>query len=260
MILKILKYLIPIFILLLLSCDDNENAEIIEPVACFEFSPIEKLDIDTEITFINCSENATKYIWDFGDGDTIWTKNPTHKYESYGNYEVTLIAVNNDGRDTISFDLEITKTKNYFEFRDTVYDLGNAYYENKILCPPETMVCIMLSSPTLEVYNYGNESYGNLLFLDFTPHKDDSIVPTGNISLLPYSICRFDINVPGRDVRDVQLKSGSLTIEKIDSIYIIDFECKTDEEEILTGNYTGIIQMPGEFKSWTLSNNTSPCK
>jgi PKD repeat protein len=74
------------------------DIEIIEEtdiaVACFSYSPTTDLQIETEISFTNCSENATSYTWDFGDGNTSIEVNPTHIYEAEGEFIVTLIATN----------------------------------------------------------------------------------------------------------------------------------------------------------------------
>ncbi|MCX7954086.1 MAG: PKD domain-containing protein [Bacteroidales bacterium] len=62
---------------------------------------------DLTVNFINLSINATSYQWYFGDelipiipSDT--TENPTHTYQQYGEYNVTLIACNECGCDTIT--------------------------------------------------------------------------------------------------------------------------------------------------------------
>ena len=45
---------------------------------------------------------ATGWQWDFGDGNTSTAQNPTHTYNSYGSFNVTLIATNGFGcTDTI---------------------------------------------------------------------------------------------------------------------------------------------------------------
>lgn len=62
--------------------------------ACFEYSPTEVLQVGTEISFTNCSKNATHYFWFFGDGITSTQENPTHIYSQAGQYEVVLVAQN----------------------------------------------------------------------------------------------------------------------------------------------------------------------
>ncbi|MCX7863118.1 MAG: PKD domain-containing protein [Bacteroidales bacterium] len=59
-----------------------------------------------QVSFINQSTDATSYSWFFGDevipfipSDSI--ANPTHTYNQYGTYNVTLVASNECGTDTI---------------------------------------------------------------------------------------------------------------------------------------------------------------
>ncbi|MFK7808980.1 MAG: PKD domain-containing protein, partial [Saprospiraceae bacterium] len=54
------------------------------------------------VTFENNSINATSYSWNFGDGNTSESTNPTHTYDGDGTYTVTLIATNNCGSVTVT--------------------------------------------------------------------------------------------------------------------------------------------------------------
>lgn len=55
-----------------------------KPIAGFEF-----VQIDNSVIFTDTSMNADYFIWDFGDGTTDTTQNPTHVYQSSGTYYVT---------------------------------------------------------------------------------------------------------------------------------------------------------------------------
>lgn len=44
--------------------------------------------------FVNQSQNATSYWWDFGDGNTSTQANPWHQYTQAGTYTVKLVAMN----------------------------------------------------------------------------------------------------------------------------------------------------------------------
>ncbi len=62
-----------------------------------------------EIDFINRSKgvsNATRYLWDFGDGTTDTRKDPTHIYLNAGSYNITLIVI-----DSSSCNIADTLTK-----------------------------------------------------------------------------------------------------------------------------------------------------
>ncbi|MCX7954661.1 MAG: PKD domain-containing protein, partial [Bacteroidales bacterium] len=46
------------------------------------------------VLFVNQSQNAVSYLWDFGDGHTSTQVNPWHQYTQAGTYSVQLIAMN----------------------------------------------------------------------------------------------------------------------------------------------------------------------
>jgi gliding motility-associated-like protein len=57
---------------------------------------------DLPITFLNQSQNAVTYEWDFGDGNTDTFIHPTNTYDEPGWYYITLIATDEKGcTDTI---------------------------------------------------------------------------------------------------------------------------------------------------------------
>ena len=49
-----------------------------------------------EVSFLNESERADRYEWDFGDGSSSSLASPTHRYASSGNYLVRLKAIKDD--------------------------------------------------------------------------------------------------------------------------------------------------------------------
>ncbi len=63
-------------------------------------------NLDT-VSFINQSSNASSYSWDFGDGNTDNSFQPTHVYASPGIYTVTLTVNNGCGPNTISKDVTV---------------------------------------------------------------------------------------------------------------------------------------------------------
>ena len=54
------------------------------------------------VTFTNTSQNATSYLWNFGDGMTSTDANPVHTYTTGGTYTVMLTATNDCGSVTVS--------------------------------------------------------------------------------------------------------------------------------------------------------------
>jgi PKD repeat protein len=51
-------------------------------------------------TFSDSSANTTTWNWDFGDGSSSVTQNPSHTYATCGSYNVCLISSNSCGTDT----------------------------------------------------------------------------------------------------------------------------------------------------------------
>ena len=95
---KFLKYKLSILSLALVSltmftsCEDNESGiTIIDLEARF----ITEIDSRT-ISFINASNNATRFSWNLGDGTTSTLTNPVRRYDN-GTYTVVLTAYNDNG-------------------------------------------------------------------------------------------------------------------------------------------------------------------
>lgn len=88
------------------SCEDNESG--IDFVG-FEARFVSEVNNRT-VNFNNLSNNATSFVWDFGDGTTSTLVNPVKTYEEDGTYTVTLTATNVNGEtetfeDTIEVEL-----------------------------------------------------------------------------------------------------------------------------------------------------------
>ncbi|MBR9919974.1 MAG: PKD domain-containing protein [Bacteroidetes bacterium] len=56
---------------------------------------------DLTVDFTNTTVNGDTYFWDFGDGNTSTDTDPSNTYDTDGVYDVTLIATNACGSDTI---------------------------------------------------------------------------------------------------------------------------------------------------------------
>lgn len=96
------------------SCKDTSSIQIKvvpHPTAHFTFSPDNECAQRT-IHFSNNSTNTlssfTTYHWNFGDGNTSSSKNPTHQYTAGGNYTVVLTVTNASGcSDTYSLPIHV---------------------------------------------------------------------------------------------------------------------------------------------------------
>ncbi|HSM12950.1 MAG TPA: PKD domain-containing protein [Thermoanaerobaculia bacterium] len=68
------------------------------PEASFTFQRV-----DNQVAFTDTSTgNPTIWRWDFGDGNTSTSRNPTHVYSASGSYLVTLTVRNSVGEDSAS--------------------------------------------------------------------------------------------------------------------------------------------------------------
>ncbi len=95
------KYIF-IFVLALsyVGCEDVEN---LFPTVTSAFTYTVNEETGT-VTFINISEDARTYLWDFGDGATSTEINPIKSYSESGTYTVTLKALNEAGASDTSED------------------------------------------------------------------------------------------------------------------------------------------------------------
>ena len=63
------------------------------PVSCaFSADITNSCATPLTVQFTNNSQNATSYLWDFGDGSTSTEQNPSHVYTVLGVYDITLTA------------------------------------------------------------------------------------------------------------------------------------------------------------------------
>ncbi len=86
--------------------DVIKDINVPQPVA--GFSAV--LENGNKVTFTNLSQNASTYIWDFGDGTATSTEtNPIHTYTSVGTFDVKLIA--SDGATSPDFTAQVTTKK-----------------------------------------------------------------------------------------------------------------------------------------------------
>lgn len=80
-----------------------------EPIANFSYVNVQIPDpVSGTVEFTNLSQQATTYFWDFGNGVSSDEMDPIHRYNTYGDFYVMLIASNNFGcADTVYEWIEI---------------------------------------------------------------------------------------------------------------------------------------------------------
>jgi PKD repeat protein len=94
-------YIFSAAVLLIAGCDCGKDpAPSTKPDAEFTVSGYE-LPVPATLQFINTSKNTTSYVWDFGDGTSSTTQNPSHQYNAIGTYLMRLKATGPEGSDSI---------------------------------------------------------------------------------------------------------------------------------------------------------------
>ena len=101
-----------------------------DPTACFTYASV---SIDDEIiplagediSFENCSAEATSYSWDFGDDETSTKEAPTHAFETGDTYTVTMTATGDGGSKSTSQEIEVKDLTGSWEGTVTFTGVGD---------------------------------------------------------------------------------------------------------------------------------------
>ncbi|MCJ7570727.1 MAG: PKD domain-containing protein [Candidatus Thermoplasmatota archaeon] len=98
-----------------------------QPTPSFSFTP-STLTTDDTIQFIDASSDSdgwiTAWLWNFGDGKTSTSQNPTHKYTNSGTFTVSLQVTDDDGS-SIPTSKTLTVIQNIKPIADFIYPLSN---------------------------------------------------------------------------------------------------------------------------------------
>lgn len=87
--------------------------------ANFSIMPDNRICPGDTLRFENFSENADRFYWNFGNGDTATVQNPVYVYPESGSYEVQLIAANFLRQDTFSRIVTVAELPQPFLGNDT---------------------------------------------------------------------------------------------------------------------------------------------
>ena len=82
------------------TCSDSVTKQIMVlglPVPDFTATKVTDCNVPFTVNFNDQSVGATGWNWDFGDGGTAASQNPSHTYITLGNYTVKLIVTNANG-------------------------------------------------------------------------------------------------------------------------------------------------------------------
>lgn len=93
-------YLLGVCLILFLSCSqdattiiDENPDEGVALIACFEVNST-TLNVGEMLEISNCSEGASTYLFDFGNGETSEQANPAISFDTGGSYTITLTVTN----------------------------------------------------------------------------------------------------------------------------------------------------------------------
>ncbi len=162
-----------------------------QPTANFIASKYFPKSGDT-VKFVNNSENAETYEWDFGDGEKSSEASPTHVYKTKGKYKIKLITKN--GNKTSSFDTCIfygLKASVHFKFyvskwlysgssEASLFNFYVRFYKGSTASPTKILDC---SSGIVQIYGANG-----LISVD-VPLDDESQVYSAILSIENDAYC-----------------------------------------------------------------------
>ncbi|WP_343634610.1 PKD domain-containing protein [Fluviicola sp.] len=125
-------------------------------VASFTSDRTEVTTIDPVFHFTNTSQNASEYEWHFGDDDMSYVTNPTHSYDTYGEFTVTLNA-NNEYNCPDQAHLVVTVKPSFELFVPNAFTPDGDEFNNTFMA---TGYGILETDFSMEIYN----RWGELIF------------------------------------------------------------------------------------------------
>ena len=110
---KFLNYiLISFFSLAFVSCQNDDDAILPQSQAEFTASAKE-VKIGEDIQFTNNSQNATAYLWSFGDGTTSNQVSPKKSYQSSSVFLVSLVSTGSGGSTISNMEIKVTPASGF---------------------------------------------------------------------------------------------------------------------------------------------------
>jgi chitodextrinase len=192
--------------------------------SCFVMSP-RSPEIGKSIVFTNCSAYAVTYSWDFGDGGTSTSVNPSYVYNKAGSYTVILTANGDTG-------------SNIFQQNITVRGEGEL--------------------PAFDPYNYNSIPFNGWnphYYTDFVESESNwGIDPAGELSL---DIIDGKYVVKNKNNNDGYLfwaQAALMPSEKVD--FDINVSLKIIQDDLLygVGALWGINEITNEFFYYQLTH------
>ena len=193
------------------------------PVADFTVNDSIFCNVPATVNFTNTSYYSNSYYWDFGDGNTSTSTNPSHSYSNFGTYTVSLIANGPLGIDSIVYTSLININQNnpciitlpssgegdlQTNCNGSLYDVGGPngnYYDNNnswitISPPGSNQITLNFTDFDIEAPSSGL-SYCNWDYLEIFDGADTSAPSLGQY-------CNTLTGGPGTIITS----SGSVTV------------------------------------------------
>jgi PKD repeat protein len=103
------------------GCDTSRIKNVfVHPLSQPDFTFDTTLCINIPYTITDLSTNTTQWFWDFGDGTTYTTQNPTHTYSQTGNFIIKLTATSVHGcKDSTTLTVFVTEIPTASFTKDT---------------------------------------------------------------------------------------------------------------------------------------------
>lgn len=190
----------------------------VRPLPTAAFSVVQN---EREAAFTNQSVDALSYTWFFGDGARSEEENPVHVYVGSGVYEVTFIARNDCGADTLRRSLEVsvaTPPQAAFSFDPTsgcpplriqfTNESTGDFSEVRWRFPGGEPATSAENSPAVIYETSGRYSFTLEVSGAF---GRDTLVATAELEILPLPTAGFTFSAEDRTVRFEQQAIGGTT-------------------------------------------------
>ena len=181
------------------TCGFDTSCQSINVFCNYPNADFSIIDSSLKVTITNTSVNADSYLWDFGDGTTDTSKNPSHTYAVGGAYEICLTASKDCGTDSICKTYVCSLPKANFGYQIGVVDTPSA-------------------NPTPIIFFYDSSTNSTSVLWDFGDGNTDTTKfpeHTYAIANTYYNVCLTVSNDCGKDTFCIDSLYASLWVDNI---------------------------------------------
>lgn len=218
------------------GCSDSTTSSVtigLAPTTLFIADDTADCSAPMDVQFTNKTTGAvTRYLWDFGDGDTSTSINPSHTYKNMGNYKVTLTAFTENGCSSV-----LEKNK-YIAIQPVkITGLTNLPDSGCIPMVEKPSVVLSQNYPLKSIsWDFGDGSTSNVEFPTHVYTKEGFY--NIKVSIVTMGGCTSSYTMPNAILAGHKPKA-SFSIKK-------DSVCASDSDEFVNTSTNG----PITFVSW----------